>query len=83
MHESDTTMQDKIETDTLGICPACGYRRFGVGLCAYCRPVQAMRGPYDFTSTPAAFQPLSPAAAASVVGSESDVADAGARLPTG
>jgi hypothetical protein len=27
---------------TIDICPACGYPKFGPGLCAYCVPVQAM-----------------------------------------
>ena len=67
---------------TLGICPACGYPKFGVGLCAYCRPVQAMRGPYDFSSTPSMGRPrFSPATTASVSPMEPDVPDTSAALP--
>ena len=44
---------------TTDICPACGYPKFGPGLCAYCVPVQVMIEGYTFASMPggtAAFQ---------------------------
>jgi hypothetical protein len=37
---------------TIDICPACGYPKFGGGLCAYCLPVQAVADKQ--TSVPAA-----------------------------
>ena len=49
---------------TIDICPACGYPKFGPGLCAYCAPVQAMSDDHTFAATPGAEQPrFSPAPA--------------------
>lgn len=31
-----------IAMDALTVCPACGYPKFGPGLCAYCRPERAL-----------------------------------------
>jgi hypothetical protein len=42
---------------TIDICPACGYPKFGPGLCAYCVPVQAMIEDHTFVSMPGAGQP--------------------------
>jgi len=42
---------------TIDICPACGYPKFGPGLCAYCVPVQAMIEDQTFVSMPGAGQP--------------------------
>jgi hypothetical protein len=41
---------------TIDICPACGYPKFGPGLCAYCVPVQAMSEDHAFASMPGAGQ---------------------------
>jgi hypothetical protein len=35
---------------TIDICPACGYPKFGPGLCAYCGPVQVMIEDHMFAS---------------------------------
>jgi len=49
---------------TIDICPACGYPKFGSGLCAYCVPVQVMIEDHTFASMPGAGQPrFSPARA--------------------
>jgi hypothetical protein len=50
---------------TIGTCPACGYPKFGPGLCAFCLPVQALTGDYSFESTAGAVQPQFLAAGAS------------------
>jgi hypothetical protein len=42
---------------TIDICPACGYPKFGSGLCAYCVPVQVMIEDHTFASMPGAGQP--------------------------
>jgi hypothetical protein len=57
-------MRERTGMTTINICPACGYPKFGPGLCAYCVPVQAMSGGYTFESMPGAEQPrFSPALA--------------------
>jgi uncharacterized Zn finger protein (UPF0148 family) len=35
-------MWERTGMTTIDICPACGYPKFGPGLCAYCGPVQVM-----------------------------------------
>jgi hypothetical protein len=57
-------MRERTGMTTIAICPACGYPKFGPGLCAYCVPVQAMSDDFTFESMPGAEQPrFSPAPA--------------------
>jgi len=57
-------MRERTGMTTINICPACGYPKFGPGLCAYCVPVQAMSDDHSFESMPGVEQPrFSPARA--------------------
>jgi hypothetical protein len=69
---------------TIDICPACGYPKFGPGLCAYCVPVQAMSADHTFASMPGAEEPrFSPARASRSRGTKLTLAGSNQALQTG
>jgi hypothetical protein len=41
-------MRERTGMTTIDICPACGYPKFGPGLCAYCVAMQAMSDDHTF-----------------------------------